>query len=342
MHPLSVPAATLILAGGMTTILCFGLLPRLTPIPAAAAPAGPAVGPLMRLEGHTDHVYALVPSPDGKWFASVSEDASIRVWELPEGKLRHRLTGEHAFYDAVLVPSGQRLIASDGGGKIHCWDIKTGQSLWIRQTHRDAIYCVALHPKGHLLAVGGGENEPCCRLVSLQDGKTIRQLEGHENAIYGADFSHDGQWLATASADKTVRLWDPQTGKLRSVLKHPNYVYRCRFLPGKLLLATACHDRRVRMWDVSEGECVASWEESRGPVFCVAISSNGRYLFAGSEDRKLRVYDLTNGRYLGVIVEHRDAVYAVAVVADGRILSGGADSLIQVVPRQTLEPIRQR
>lgn len=77
-----------------------------------------------------------------------------------------------------------------------------------------------------------------------------RTLTGHANAVTGVAFSRDERLLATASLDKTARLWDPVTGKhLRTLTGHTSYVNEVAFGPSRRLLATASWDNTARVWD---------------------------------------------------------------------------------------------
>src|SRR5207249_3890547 len=79
---------------------------------------------------------------------------------------------------------------------------------------------------------------------------TVRTLEGHKGSVLAVAFSPDGKVLATSSRDKTIKLWDPRTGKLeRTLMEHTADVYCVIFSPKGDMLASASGDKTVKLWD---------------------------------------------------------------------------------------------
>src|SRR5947199_4220817 len=81
----------------------------------------------------------------------------------------------------------------------------------------------------------------------------------HENVVYSAQFSLDGQRIVTASADKTARLWDAASGKpIGELMKHEGMVFSAQFSPDGQRVVTASADKTARLWDAGSGTRLGS------------------------------------------------------------------------------------
>ncbi len=125
---------------------------------------------------------------------------------------------------------------------------------------------------------------------------------GHADFVNGAAFSPDGQMAATASNDKTVRLWEVKTGKeIRRFLGHSDIVYSVTFSPDGKTLATASADRTARLWDVQTGQALRRFVGHEAGVENVAFSPDGKTIATVSNDGTARLWDVdyhTTTQYL--------------------------------------------
>jgi WD40 repeat protein len=111
----------------------------------------------------------------------------------------------------------------------------------------------------------------------------------------------DGRRAVTGSADKTVRVWDLDTGAcLRTLEGYSNWVMSVALHEDGRRAVMGSGDETVRVWDLDTGACLRTLEGHTGSVWSVALHADGRRAVTGSEDNTVRVWDLDTGACLGV------------------------------------------
>ncbi|KAF6750537.1 hypothetical protein DFP72DRAFT_817605 [Ephemerocybe angulata] len=184
------------------------------------------------------------------------------------------------------------------------------------------------------------------RLVCVEDGKfaewprvvfTVDEHE-HEASINCAVFSPNDQskFIASGSNDKTVRVWDAETGDLVSgpMDEHTDYVGTVAFSPDGKQIASGSDDGTIRIWDTESGEEVqvgggGGLRHHKGVVTCVVFSNSGLFLASAGYDGLIVIWDMDSGsegygNVVTVFGDHGGAVTSIAYSPDDSLLASGS------------------
>jgi len=173
--------------------------------------------------------------PGDQFIVSASRDRTIRIFDVSSTHLLRTISG-HSDWVRYVEPStdGRLLVSGSNDQTARIWDPLTGESKMELRGHGHVVeIAVFAPPVAHT---------------------SIRELAGIPNTDRSG---RPGSYVATGSRDKTIKLWDAQSGQmLRNLAGHDNWVRALVFHPSGKFLLSAADDYTIRVWELSTGRCM--------------------------------------------------------------------------------------
>ncbi|KAM0342239.1 hypothetical protein ACHAPU_009644 [Fusarium lateritium] len=292
------------------------------------------------LKGHDEIVISLDIDWSGHWIATGAKDNTARLW---------RLDPKNNSYT--------------------CWAVFSG--------HAESLGAVAL-PKGMPAESSAARSDPLSHppafLITGSQDQTVKKWEisrtpqqkghksgsralytrkAHDKDINAINVHHSGQLFASASQDKTVKIWSAEEGEVQGILRgHKRGVWTVQFSPaqmpaiqgedgpvtGKGVVLTGSGDKTIKLWNLSSYTCVRTFEGHSNSVLKVAWlnmptnqeqSKKRVHFTSAGGDGLVKVWDANSGDTECTLDNHEDRVWVVAVHPENNtIVSGSGDSTV--------------
>jgi WD40 repeat protein len=229
------------------------------------------------------HGLALAFSPDSRRLAIGTRDSNVQLWDASGGQLLQTFKGHANWVVAVAFPSDNKIVSVSTDGTAKQWPADGGGEALVLRRHTMQVSTLAFSGNGRWLASGslaGQQDRANVKLWDAASGQFLREFVGHNGAIQSLAFSPDGRRLVSASMDKTVRIWDPETGEQVKMLT-PEFTLpqwpleRATFVGDGTRLFTSSA-QEYRMYDATTGESLGAAQ--RMFLGQNAVSSDGNWL----------------------------------------------------------------
>lgn len=282
---------------------------------------------------HSSYVIGVHFSPDGQSIASTSNDKTTKLWSLGGSELKTFKGHHNEVYDLSFSPDGQSIATAGGDATVRLWRL-SNPNHQILHGHIDSLWSVSISPNGKIIATAG-EGVGAAQTIRLWNwqGKTLGTIDAKSNEewnrIWDLSFSPDGQKIAAANDDKTIKVWNLEGQLLTTFNGHDKEVLEASFSPNGKILATASYDGSIKLWQIDDRE-LKTMRPNGGKVWSVRFSPDGQFLASGHHDGTIKLWNL-QGQLLRTFQGHDSYVRRVRFSPDGKTLaSSGIDKRIRL------------
>lgn len=234
----------------------------------------------------------------------------------------------------AFFSGGKKVVSAQKAGMIKVWETETGKELLTFQspdvkrfyewtydwTGGFSKYLFAVDPEGKKICQVGYNGEGLV-LWDTETGILLSVFLGHQLCITAFNFTPDGQFIISASLDRTIKIWDVKTSRELAMLKHEkgpagDFV----FSKDGNLLVCACYDGNLRIWDLKKFELISNFKAHEKGVRCCAISPDGKMIVSGGDDHLLKLWDFETGKELAALEGHNNTIHHCGFTPDRKRL----------------------
>ncbi|SCW00335.1 LAFE_0C01926g1_1 [Lachancea fermentati] len=271
---------------------------------------------ILKQQGHFDSANALAYSPDGSRVVTASEDGRIKLWDVISGFCLVTFKEHTSAVTAVqFAKRGQLLFSSSLDGTVRVWDlIRYRNFRTFTAAERIPFNCLAADPTGEVVCAGSVDSFDI-HVWSVQTGQLVETLSGHEGPVSCLSFSSENSVLASASWDKTIRIWSIFS---RSQQVEPLELYSdvlsISMRPDGKEVAASTLDGQILLFNIEDGKQVGlidckkdiiagrhledrftAKNSARSKFFTtINYSFDGLSIVAGGNNNSICLYDVPN------------------------------------------------
>lgn len=298
--------------------------------------------PLRAFLGHEKPITACSLSRDGRHVLSASADRTLRYWALVSGEVLATMQGhEDELTACAITPDAKMAVSTSIDMTARLWDLATGRCIAVLDNDRHGATACAVSRDGRFIVIGSDQGS--LARWDLESRRRSAWLEGHTDFVTACALTAAGH-LVTASRDRTVRVWDLESGKCThrfsgvdetlgasAQASEQEWITAVVALPEGEQIVAVSGSGALSRWSLASGRRLQQFGAGQGRVDSLAVLHGGSHLLCGTADGALAVWDLGAERQVVRIAAHAGAVSACAVSPDApRVVSGSSDRVLRL------------
>jgi WD40 repeat protein len=212
----------------------------------------------------------------------------VILWDVETSSQRRVLCRQKYPVIAVAFTADGKRIAT-AGRRVQLWDVEHGNQVW-GLSDRESYFSIAFSPDQKSLAYG---TNGLIRLCDVASAEPTGKLLAEKGMVYQLDYSPNGKWLAAATSDGTLTLWDTtQQSRRKWVAADQSALFSATFSSDGKYLASGGRERVIRIWTVPALELVDEFYGADETILSVKLSPDAQHLASGTYDGTIQYWDL--------------------------------------------------
>lgn len=283
-------------------------------------------------DGWLKQIDGLAFHPNGKVLVSGGAEGLIKIWDPESGKCLRDLQGHESWVKSIAFsPNGDHLASVSCDETVVLWETASWKKIATFTEHKGEIECVTFSPSGTFVATGG-LHDNTIHIWNVKK-KELHISLNHEDSVYSLAFGGDDSVLASASDDKTTKLWDTNSGDVISVSsEHQWGAKRIVFSPNGDTLVCCGAQPAFKVINLRENTEFVLDENRSGVLACIHPIKS--FMILGESDSSsLQIRAVKNGRYIAGLYsdDSHTHVTNISLSPNGEYLAAGYKSgLVQV------------
>jgi WD40 repeat protein len=305
-------------------------------------------------EGHNATLWSVRWSPDDSMISATYFDDTTTIFNAKNGSIIAKM-GSHPIRgtrcDGIQdcpdlthlptrtsgwSPDGKYLATGGDNRHVIIYDTSDWTAIKHLMGHEGSVLTLEWSPGGTMIASGSGTDkvgmhnipENMIKIWDFASDSVIAELTGHQDGVMNVKWSPDGQYIASASDDKTIMIWSTQNWtRTMTLTDHTLGVLDVDWSPDGSILASGSRDFKVRTWNVSTGDPLEKWTEPNC-VRSVDWHPGGEFLaYSGVDEVMLKIRNTTSGSIIKTFPESagtKSVVMSSRWSSDGFRLAAGA------------------
>mmetsp|Transcript_7562 Transcript_7562/g.11222 ORF Transcript_7562/g.11222 Transcript_7562/m.11222 type:complete len:606 (-) Transcript_7562:1753-3570(-) len=288
-------------------------------------------------KGHTMAVSAIALHPSKNIVASVSDDTTWKLWNVPDGTNIMSGDGHESWLSSCdFHPAATHLATTSGDGTVKVWDFYNQCCSATYTGHAQAVWTCAFHDKGDILASGSIDHT--AKLWDVRKNKCVLTLRGqHKDSVNHVAWQPFTNILCTVSGDHTVCLWDSRVMKcIATLYGHDTAVNHAEFSARGDRLVSGDAEGFLFFWDIRMVQEFGSYETGNSMINSFAMDLSSETLAVATSEANIKVLKVPkDGNVESIeaqadLVGHEDAVQDIIIDRQNKFMvSVGSDAMVR-------------